>query len=214
MPGCEVHYNEKKNQFQIKGLTGNILSIPSSMLPLKGSKPLRMFTYDNTSECSDPAVLAALSKFKPQIGRCYRNSRSLFNLLCSSGVDPSRIRTYVSWTIFGNIPGFPVHHCITVIDDMHVIDIISRVPSDISQDEYVSLMAKHTGHYSTELYGTGKVQKHICHIAKECSPEDAMKQRESLEARYPNHPAFRTIKNGYTETQRAIIEKTIAERTV
>lgn len=208
MTNVEVHFNEKNKKFLVSGITGNVLKVPSDMFPLKGHNHIRLFHHGNTSECSDERVLSALSNFKVQLGRCYDNAECLAELLRQNGVEQSRIKTYVCWTIFGNVPGYPVHHCFTVVDDEHVFDCIPNVPAGVTQEEYIDIMAKHAGIYSTELYGTGKVQQYICHIAKECTPEYAVDQRCDLELKYPNHPAFRTITNGYTSTQRAILDRT------
>lgn len=206
MTNCKVIYNSKKKNFQVIGLAGSTLNVPSSVFPLKGKNALKLFTWENTRECSDDQILSVLSNFRINLGRCYDNADRLAKLFRREGIDPTRIKTYVAWTVFGNAPGYPVHHCITVVDDVHVFDMIPIIPAGVSEEECIKLIANCSERYSIEFYGKGRVQEHICHIAKECSSESALEQRYDLEEKYPNHPAFRTVKNGYTETQRKILE--------
>lgn len=213
--GHYYKFIEKEDRLIAKRYLGNSFLksyiVPTCMFPLHDDKNFKVFTYDNTEVITDKKILDIIDSCPYEPNRCYTNTERLLERLLAGGINA---KPYVGW-IFCHDGSLPVHHCVTVIDDIHIIDLADDEPlfwwnmnkraeeenidiEHLTMDEYrdykldwIRYIKTHQIKNTQRIVPVGKLHlEKTLFIGCECIPDIGRKEFNDLWDRYPNHESY------------------------
>ena len=202
--------------FKVQGIEEKII-IPSSKYPLE-SKPYQLIHSGNTEPVTDNKIIEIFNSITPKVGHCFSNSGKLARELIDAGYDAKQ---YVGWVFTHD--DYPVHHSFVMVNN-HILDLsVEFLGKDL---DYIRRVSKEKGlnkdgmrkliiEYHEERAGLpnhikcnfGKCDSMYLYCAAEGTETEGRIRNQKLRNEYPDHPAFKDVKNGMTKTQRMIYEK-------
>jgi hypothetical protein len=185
--------------------TGNSLEnyiIPSTLYPLNG--PYKVFNCRNTAPITDMKLLQLIDQQEYCIGRCYTNTQKLTQALVDAGYNA---KSYCGW-LFTFDTQHPVHHCWTVVDGIHVVDLADDftvmysgnngkiLQSSKSREETAKLIASfqlaaREKPHSIRCMPIGTPTEFLLYVGSECHPEQGIQIYRDLMEAFPYHESSR-----------------------
>lgn len=213
----KVLRKEKRCVFQLD--TSEKIVIPSRMYPLE-TDGYQLIYSDNTEPINDNKIVEILNSVEAVQGCCFTNSGKLLKALHENGYPNAK--QYVGW-VFSDTASPPVHHSFVMIDN-HILDlsiqILSRdkaefdkiaIGQNLTKNELRSVMVaalKDKVKIPNNLKcNVGKCDNMYLYCAAEGTEEQGRSRNHILRKEYPQHPAFKDVKNSITKTQEMMIQE-------
>lgn len=209
-------FTPSKHKAIVNYNNGDKIKLPSQKYPLNGL--ITVFAYQNTLPVNDKEIERIFDEIKPVVGMCYSNSYTLAHRLIECGVDNKRVKTYVGWLFLGEAK--PVHHCMVVLDDKHILDYsVFKIMGDYRRypdvfgmetirhrlsEDMIQELKKPNAEYAT----FGQAMEFAIYVVSECAPMEGIKIRDRVQKAFPKHPGFNKVdESGLTEAQRVYYKK-------
>lgn len=193
-----------KSDRLIFNVKDNKVIIPSRKYPLINNE-LEVFYAGNTEQLEDAIIKDIYNSLTFKKGRCYNNTKILFNALRNANIND--IEIFSGWLIVNG--ELPVHHCFVVYKRKHLLDpsinndeFINELNFRIEnmkdkniekqREVFVKLSKEKSTFLESELTTFGKAASYVTYVATRSTTEEAIELFKKLREAYPNHEAYAT----------------------
>lgn len=217
----QVSLREKKVVVKLRKNDGSFwtsVQIPTVYWPLNGH--YEVFHGDNTKEVTDEKVISIFDNTEYRLGRCYTNTKDLYNALRAAGYN---VKTYAGWTFV--LEDIPIHHAWLILEkdgEKSLLDLADDYPMSIGwqmknvpayphvtrEDHADWVEASLKMQNSVRCFPVGEVNPFWYYVGCECDPEEAVNIYQNLMHKYPGHMCDRTWTSGQLNpTQTLLVQR-------